>query len=340
MTTEIQQPASAQRSVRLRQQRRVAVLVVIASLSITALIGIFALLVGNFSELQGRIMLTTLIIGVTSVLALCNLAGIDGAYRWISAIGLVVAALTLTTGLLLIWTDWSDDAVGEPLWKTFGIAGVAAVCTAHASLLLKLGGRTNSVLRIGLWATIALIALLFLLISGLILTDGDLGTEGYNRLIGTVAILDVLGTIVVPVVALFLRDEHPAAVTGLERDIPDALESELLLLNPAIRSDAGAVDALLAEDFAEIGQSGRLWSREEMLRSIASFNPSEGEPVPVTDMHSLLIAPQLVLLRYVSGATGVRVRRSSIWRLDGDRWRVVFHQGTPCQNSEESFDVH
>lgn len=182
---------------------------IIASLSVAALIGIVALLFGTFTELQGRIMLSTLLIGVVSVLALCNLAGIDRAFRWISVTGLGVTALTLLSGLVLIWMDRSGATNDEWLWKTFGIAGIAAVSAAHASLLLLLGGRTNKVVRVGLWATLAIIALVFLLIAALIVTDGDVGSEAYARVLGTVAILDVLGTIVVPVVALFLRD--PAA---------------------------------------------------------------------------------------------------------------------------------
>jgi epoxide hydrolase len=201
--------ASAQRIERsggLKRWRRVAVIAIIVSLSVTALVGIFALLFGSFNELQGRIMLTTALIGVVSILALCDLAGIDRGFRWMSFAGLGVTTVTLLAGLFLVWVDWSGGADWEVLWKTFGLAGFAAVSAAHASLLLLLGGRTNPVVRFGLWATLGLIGILYLLLAALIVTNGDVASDGYARLVGTVAILDVLGTIVVPVVALFLRD--------------------------------------------------------------------------------------------------------------------------------------
>ncbi|MCU1442289.1 MAG: putative hydrolase or acyltransferase of alpha/beta superfamily [Cryobacterium sp.] len=204
MTTQAQGTPPA--STGIRRWRRVAVIAIIVSLSLAALVGIFALLFGTFTEVQGRIMLTTLLIGVVSVLALCDLAGLDRAFRWLSFVGLAAAAVTLVAGLLLIWMDWNTGGDTEILWKTLGIAGTAAVSAAHASLLLLLGRRTNPVVRIGLWVTLALIVVVFGLIAALILTDGDVGSEGYARLLGTVAILDVLGTIIVPVVALFLRD--------------------------------------------------------------------------------------------------------------------------------------
>ncbi len=212
MTTHATRPVEESGGV--KRWRRVAVLAIIVSLSVTALVGIFALLFGTFTEVQGRIMLTTGLIGVVSVLALCDLAGLDRRFRWVCIAGLSLAAVTLVTGLLIIWMNWEGGVGSEVLWKTFGLAGLAAVSAAHASLLLLLGGRTNPVVRFGLWVTLGLIALLYLLLAALIVTNGDVGSEGYARLIGTVAILDVLGTIVVPVVALFLRDDRNGNAAG------------------------------------------------------------------------------------------------------------------------------
>ncbi len=198
----------------LKRWRRIAVIAIIVSLSVTALVGIFAVLFGTFNEVQGRIMLTTGLIGVASILALCDLAALDRAFRWLSIAGLALVGVTLIVGLILIWTDWDGGLDAEVLWKTFGLAGFAAVSAAHGSLLLLLGGRTNPVVRFGLWVTLGLIATLYLLLAALIVTNGDVGSEGYARFIGTVAILDVLGTIVVPVVALFLRDPRDGPVSA------------------------------------------------------------------------------------------------------------------------------
>ena len=45
-------------------------------------------------------------------------------------------------------------------------------------------------------------------------------------------------------------------------------------------------------------------------------------------MSGVLLAPGIVHVTYVSDHAGRRARRSSVWRLTDDGWRVYFHQGT------------
>lgn len=46
-----------------------------------------------------------------------------------------------------------------------------------------------------------------------------------------------------------------------------ALERELL--DPACRVDSDRVATLLANDFVEIGKSGRVWNRDDLLAALA-----------------------------------------------------------------------
>lgn len=106
--------------------------------------------------------------------------------------------------------------------------------------------------------------------------------------------------------------------------IADAIEAELTLLQPAVRSDVDAVDALLAPDFTEIGRSGRVWDRAGMLASIAGFESST-VAVDASEVSGRRVGDDLVLVTYSTpGAL-----RSSLWRRSDGRWRVVFHQATP-----------
>lgn len=213
----------------LRSFRRAAVIVIIVSLSATALIGIVTLITGAYGELQGKIMLTTLTIGATSVVALCDLAVLGKRIRLVGIAGLLAAAVTLVTTLILIWGVDSSDVVV----KAFGLAAIAAASIAHANLLLLLSERRRAVVRGGLWATVSLIALLLVLLCISILSDGEVWGGVYAKLVGTVAILDVLGTIVVPVVSLFLKDDGAGrrgaeqAGTALNLTVPPALAVRL-----------------------------------------------------------------------------------------------------------------
>jgi ribonuclease HI len=58
----------------------------------------------------------------------------------------------------------------------------------------------------------------------------------------------------------------------------------------------------------------------------------EEDPGERTDIEILgadRVGPNAVLLTYRSFARSGTTLRSSLWVLDGDRWRLRFHQGTP-----------
>ncbi|ANJ27911.1 hypothetical protein [Agromyces aureus] len=208
--------AAAPAAKALRGYRRLAIVVLVASLSITAVVGIVTLLSGEFGEVQGRVLSTTLLIAGASILALCHLTVVARPARIVGLIGLGASAVVLVIGLVLIWTPWYDNGGGWPseLWRWFGITSIVAVSLAHANLLLQLSGRRRRAVRTALWITLAAITIVALMLIIPILSDwripGDNG-DTYWRWFGVVAIVDALGTIVLPVVALLVR-EQPAAI--------------------------------------------------------------------------------------------------------------------------------
>jgi len=204
------------RSVLVRGFRRAAVITIIVSLSLTALLGIIVLFTGEFGEVQGRILLTALLVAGFSIAALCDLALAGRTLRVAALFGVAVALVALVLGVVVIWHDWSDGGFGEIL-RAFAIAGIWAVSLAQANLLLLLAHRRRSAVRVGLFATIGFIVLVAVLVSLPILTNGEIPGDAapdYWRGFGVAVILDALGTIVVPVLALFLRDDVDQPVSA------------------------------------------------------------------------------------------------------------------------------
>ena len=106
-------------------------------------------------------------------------------------------------------------------------------------------------------------------------------------------------------------------VTGLERELQTA----------SCRRDEGRMGALLAEDFEEVGASGRVWDRASTLELVAS---EDGHPgIEVRELSARWVCDRLILVRWDSDRGGRRVRRTSLWRRDPEGWRLVHHQGTP-----------
>ncbi|MFM2353113.1 MAG: hypothetical protein RLZZ608_519 [Actinomycetota bacterium] len=207
--------AAHRRDAAVGAARKGAIYGIIVSFTLTAVVGIIALLSGDFGETQGRIILTTLLMGGTSITALCHLAIADRAMRLVGLVGLAASTIALATGLVLIWRDWNLEGFDDWL-KVFLTAGVLAVSFAHANLLLLLAGRRRQVIRIGLMATLVMIAAVAIMIILPIVSEGEIpgagNEEWYWRLFGVVGILDVLGTVVVPVLAIFVKDAPAIAV--------------------------------------------------------------------------------------------------------------------------------
>jgi ribonuclease HI len=123
-------------------------------------------------------------------------------------------------------------------------------------------------------------------------------------------------------------DAFDVAEAKRQASPPEALVEELEreLLGPLVRGDIGRTAVLLHPDFMEIGSSGRVWTRDAMMMAL------EEDPGERTDIEILgadRVGTGAVLLTYRSFTRSGTVLRSSLWVLDGDRWRLRFHQGTP-----------
>ncbi len=104
------------------------------------------------------------------------------------------------------------------------------------------------------------------------------------------------------------------------------------LLQADVRKSAKDVAELLADDFIEIGSSGRIFDKHATIDALRYESPVE---ILLTDYQARILAPDVILVTYRAVRTAsastptTQSLRSSIWkRLDG-RWQLVFHQGTP-----------
>ncbi len=106
------------------------------------------------------------------------------------------------------------------------------------------------------------------------------------------------------------------------------IQAERTMLDPAVRSDPVALDRWLDPDFTEIGQSGRLWTRADILADLTNTDQSSYAAAELSEPHVRELAPDCYLLTCVVQVGDRRSRRSSIWRLRDGQWRMAFDQGT------------
>ena len=197
--------------------RRIAVWTVIVSLVVTALIGIYTIVSGEFGETQSKVMLTTLAVAAFSILALCHLAIVGRDVKVVGWIGIGTSAVALGLAATLIWWDFGDYSY-QPgglyvnLMKAFAISGLIALSLAHANLMLLLQNSPLRWLRSALVVALVLIAVVPTLVLPVILTDGSFPPQSFQdvywRFFGVVLILDALATVALPVTTLIIRSQH------------------------------------------------------------------------------------------------------------------------------------
>lgn len=119
---------------------------------------------------------------------------------------------------------------------------------------------------------------------------------------------------------------HPADLIDEIRALEEALH------RPEVRRCRQAVDALLAEGFVEFGSSGTVYHRTETIELLLEEDDDDSA-LWAGDYALRPLAADAVLLTYRTRRTDGdgserHVLRSSIWKHDGQRWQMLFHQGT------------
>ena len=105
------------------------------------------------------------------------------------------------------------------------------------------------------------------------------------------------------------------------------LDLETALMQPAVRRSAERLKALINDDFLEFGASGRTYDLASLIALLA-VEP-DGAAAAITDFTAKLLAPHIALVTYRTQLGTTARLRSSIWRREGEAWRLQFHQGTP-----------
>ena len=108
--------------------------------------------------------------------------------------------------------------------------------------------------------------------------------------------------------------------------IADELRAlELRIAAPAPTAQRGKVAHLFADDFREIGASGRTYDKPRALATLMAAPPQE---IAIENFAARELGDAHVLVTYLARTPGRVTLRSSIWARRAGGWQIVFHQGT------------
>jgi len=98
-----------------------------------------------------------------------------------------------------------------------------------------------------------------------------------------------------------------------------------------VRNSTESTSTLLADGFIEFGSSGRVWNKASIIESMR--RESVDQQVTVEDFAARELAPDVVLVTYMSMKDAGSTLRSSIWKRCEGKWQMIFHQGTRSAES-------
>ena len=188
----------------------------VVSIVVNAILGIWALLIGDFGETQGKVLATSFLVSAAMLSVLVNVPAFRRGVLWSApAVGAATGVAGFGLLTVLLWADTADE-------RWFKLAGSALVVAAGATLASSLAlltlpasfrwlHRVANVL-IGLLAATILYLIWF-----------DPGSDWYGRIVGVESVLVAAVTLLIPVLARFAPTRRPATDDDRDRPGPPAV---------------------------------------------------------------------------------------------------------------------
>ena len=179
-----------------RRIKRILLRLALVALAVGAVIAIAAIVTGRLDRAEAQILLTDVVVLVYSLFAL-SVATVATRNPLLAAAGWVCCACGTLLALVAIWV-WSNDA--PDLYRVMGISFVGAFTLAHDSLLVSRRRESDGPpVRAISAATVAIVSALGILVALAITGIPDRSTPWYLRLLGVIGVLDLLGTVALPI---------------------------------------------------------------------------------------------------------------------------------------------
>jgi hypothetical protein len=176
--------------------RRSLLVATVSALSLTALVAIVALLAGDFGDTELRVLATTAGFGLVSLIAMRGTALLDqGRQEALARVVIVVSGAAFFAELWAVWFDTNSSAA----WKSYVCAiAVAGALGQIAGMIARRRPTDPPAIGPLMWASGTAVVVLALMAVNAAL--GEIDDAGYYQAFGVVAVLDVLGVVLQPVV--------------------------------------------------------------------------------------------------------------------------------------------
>ncbi len=118
-------------------------------------------------------------------------------------------------------------------------------------------------------------------------------------------------------------DPHLASI------LRELIDREPIFHRPELGATRADFERMTAEDYWEVGASGRQYSRAFVLDLVEERHKTpQVESLTPSDFRCRALGAGTYLLTYTLLQGERKMRRATIWQRVGADWKIVYHQGT------------
>jgi hypothetical protein len=130
----------------------------------------------------------------------------------------------------------------------------------------------------------------------------------------------------------------PVTDTACMAVMEELKQHEPIFHRPEFGTSRSDFEAIITENFWEIGASGNIYSRSYILDVLEQrhSNADYKDEWETDDFHCSMVAENHYLVSYLLKRNGRLTRRATLWSRTSDGWRAFFHQGTHINQEEKS----
>ena len=196
--------------VELSPGKRLFFVALVTSLCATAAIAIFTLIFAEFDETAGRILATSALISLFSLLSLPAGVLLDqGRYTALAWAILAIAAAAFLLSMVVVWVDW-DEGPGDGVWKSLvTLAAFSAGLSQTGAATSRRRDEDSQGVRILYVASIALVFLVAAMAS--LAAWEEIEDSRYYRALGALVVANVLVVLLQPILRRLAGVPTPAA---------------------------------------------------------------------------------------------------------------------------------
>lgn len=113
------------------------------------------------------------------------------------------------------------------------------------------------------------------------------------------------------------------------------IKLEKMLLEYKTRIDETFLRGVLADEFTEIGVSGRIYDKEETIKTLTASRSAGPFEFDITEFALTENPDGTVTAFYKVEINGTVTLRKSVWKRSETSWRIISHEGKPLENFQK-----